>query len=108
MLLTRLQLAIIGIIAALFLVAAVVQTVRLDGFLWLDGVTDKLADCTRDRDNLIDKLDTLAEQSRKRIEETGRQVDRVVKQGNPQAERVEKAPLPGGCKSPPEVLGADL
>jgi hypothetical protein len=48
MLLTRLHLAIIGALAAILLVVSVVQTVRLHGFLWVDGALDELADTRRD------------------------------------------------------------
>lgn len=52
MLLTRLQLAVIGAVAAILLVIAVVQTVRLDGFLWIDGSLDREERLQRDNNEL--------------------------------------------------------
>lgn len=37
---------IFGALAAIFAIIAVVQTVKLDGFLWFDGVRDKLETAT--------------------------------------------------------------
>jgi uncharacterized protein with von Willebrand factor type A (vWA) domain len=71
MLLTRLQLAAIGALAAILLVIAVVQSVRLDGFLWIDGVLDREENLTRDNNELraaVKEAERLNDQ----------QVDRIV------------------------------
>jgi hypothetical protein len=71
MLLTRLQLAAIGALAAILLVIAVVQSVRLDGFLWIDGALDREENLTRDNNEL-----RAAAKEAERLND--QQVDRIV------------------------------
>jgi hypothetical protein len=47
--LSDLRAMILAGIAALCLLVAVVQTVRLHGFLWIDGALDRLAECEKGR-----------------------------------------------------------
>jgi hypothetical protein len=49
MLLSRLQLALAGVIIALLLIATVHESVALRGFLWIDGALDRLAECEKGR-----------------------------------------------------------
>jgi biopolymer transport protein ExbB/TolQ len=43
-------------------------------------------------------------ETEKRVE----QADKGNREADRQAERIEKAPLPGNCATPPEILGADI
>jgi uncharacterized protein YoxC len=111
MLLTRLHLAIIGALAAILLVVSVVQTVRLHGFLWVDGALDELADTRRD---LTEARQAIREAHEESLRLQG-EVDRKLEQGrvnrdiaDREAERIERAELPGGCKTPKAVLEADV
>lgn len=111
MLLTRLQLAIAGVIIALLLVVSVVQTVRLHGFLWVDGALDELADTRRDLNEARQAIREAHEESLRLQGE----VDRKLEQGrvnrdiaDREAERIERAELPGDCRTPKAVLEADI
>jgi hypothetical protein len=111
MLLTRLHLAIIGALAAILLVVSVVQTVRLHGFLWVDGALDNLEEARRDLNEARQAIREAHEESLRLQGE----VDRKLEQGrvnrdiaDREAERIERAELPGGCKTPKAVLEADI
>lgn len=101
-----------GLIIALLALALCWQTVRIEGFkvgpLGFDGLEAKAARAKEYKR----QLDDLAEQSKRKIEETGKTVDRVIYRDLPDADRrarrVETAPLEGNCKSPKAVLEADL
>ena len=60
---------------------------------------------------LTQKLDELAAKSKERQAETGKVITRYIK-AQPEIERrvqiIEKAPLPGQCATPKEVLQADI
>jgi hypothetical protein len=49
---SRISSMIFAGIATLLLVVCVYQQVQINGFLWIDGLRDKLADCERDRNEL--------------------------------------------------------
>jgi primosomal protein N' len=57
------------------------------------------------------KLDDLAAKSKERQRETGKIITRY-RDAQPIIEErvrvVEKAPLPGGCKTPPIIMGLDI
>jgi hypothetical protein len=74
------------------------------GPIGFDGLTEKLEDC---RANLDKATRPKNEQKR----ETERNIDKARdrnEQAEPKARRIETAPLPGGCRTPPEIMGADL
>jgi hypothetical protein len=112
MLLTRLQLAIIGGLAAILLVIAAVQTVRLHGFLWIDGALDKLADCNRDKNELRAELQRISSAKDEQSRETGRNIDKArdnEAEAGRVAERIRNAPIePGACKTPVEIMRAEI
>lgn len=62
----------------------------------------------KQRDEYRSTLDQLAKESADRQKQTEKVIADLVKRGNREAERVENAPLPGLCKTPSEVLQADL
>jgi hypothetical protein len=97
----------LGILAAIFLIIAIIQTIQIHGFLWVDGLNDKLADCARDRNELraIAKAkDEQRAETSKRIE----QADKGNREADKVAREIEEAPLPGDCRTPDEVMRADV
>jgi hypothetical protein len=111
MLLTRLHLAIIGALAAILLVVSVVQTVRLHGFLWVDGALDNLEEARRDLNEARQAIREAHEESLRLQGE----VDRKLEQGrvnrdiaDREAGRIERAPLPGNCRTPDSILNLDI
>ena len=92
----------------LLVMALMIQTARIEGFrVWPVSTTGYKADLRKVRDELRRISSKKNEQkviTRDRIvvvEGKERQADKV-------AERVENAPLPGQCRTSPEILGADL
>jgi hypothetical protein len=65
-------------IAALCLVIAVVQSVKLDGFLWIDGVRDKLEDCTRDNNELRAGVTAAKELNRQQVERITKEQEEIT------------------------------
>lgn len=98
-----------SLIAALFLASLlVVQTVRIEGFkLWpisINGLKAELRDARAELRRISSKKNEQQVITRDRIvvvEGKEREADKV-------AEQVENAPLPGQCRTPETVLGADL
>lgn len=98
---------VLGLAAAIFLVISVVQSVKLDGFLWIKGANDKLADCARDRNELRAITTKKAEQKSK----TGRNIKKaetIRDKADGEARKIEQAPPAKDCATPPEIMGADL
>lgn len=62
---------LLGALSAILLAICVYQYVQLNGFLWIDGVKDDLADCERDRNEL-----RAAAKEAERLNKE--QVDRIV------------------------------
>jgi hypothetical protein len=111
MLLTRLQLAIAGVIIALLLVATVHESIALRGFLFFDGALDNLEEARRDLNEARQAIREAHEESLRLQGE----VDRKLEQGrvnrdiaDREAERIERAELPGDCRTPKAVLEADI
>ncbi len=105
----------LGLLCAILLVIAVVQTVRIDGFgIWplkINGMKakyetaiDKLAEARAE----LHRISTAKnEQQAETAKNTAKAKDRIVIVER-DAKRVEAAPLPGQCRSPKEILEADL
>lgn len=99
-------------LVAALLAALVVQTVRIEGFkVWplsFDGLKKEAKDA---KDALRKLKDEGKRASDEQKDTTARNVivyrDRIVN-GGKVAERIEQAPLPGGCRTPREIIGADL
>lgn len=69
--------SVLGLAALVFAVIAVVQSVQLNGFLWIDGARDKLEDCERDRNELragVEQAKRLNEQQVQRIEKEQQEI----------------------------------
>jgi hypothetical protein len=98
---------VLGLAAVIFAVIAIVQSVEINGFLWIDGLKDKIEDCERDRNELRDISSKRNEQA-KRTEGNIEQAERGNKEADDRARKIEEAPLPGNCKTPPEIIGADI
>jgi hypothetical protein len=99
MLLTRVQLAILGAFAAILLVITVVQTVRLNGFLWFDGALDKLEDCARDR-NELRAISTKKNEQREKTGQNIGQAEKGEREAKPIADKIREAPIPPNCATP--------
>lgn len=111
MLLTRLQLAAIGALAAILLVITGVQTIRLHGFLWIDGALDRVEKLQRDNNELRAELKSISSAKNEQKRETGENIKKagtLRDKADADAKKIEQAPLPGNCETPPEVMGADL
>ncbi|CDO36069.1 hypothetical protein [Novosphingobium sp. KN65.2] len=81
---------IYGAIALMLLTALAIQTIRIDGFLWIDGLTDKLAD----RDKTIAEMIAVqevakAEQERVNDENEQRQAELARRADNAELEAGE-------------------
>jgi hypothetical protein len=94
------QLACIGL--ALF---AGVQTLRL-------GAEQRHAHKVEAQlSKAVEKLNAISSKRDQQKRETGERIATIKKQirhADDQAKVIEQAPLPGNCKTPPEVMGADL
>jgi hypothetical protein len=111
MLFSRLQLAIVGILAALLLVVAIAQSVRLHGFLWIDGALDNLADCNRDKNELRAELQRISSAKDEQSRETDRNISKArdnEAEAGRVAERIRNAPLSGKCETPVEIMRAEI
>jgi hypothetical protein len=98
---------VLGLAAVIFAVIAIVQSVEINGFLWIDGLKDKVEDCERDRNELRDISSKKREQA-KRTEGNIKEAERGNKEADDRARKIEEAPLPGNCKTPPEIIEADI
>ena len=88
-----------GLLAAIFLIVAIVQTIRIDGFLWIDGANDKLEDCARDRN----ELRAIAKAKNEQAETTRGNIERAEKnerEGRKIADDIRAAPIPPDCQTP--------
>jgi low affinity Fe/Cu permease len=77
----NLMACVLGLAAAIFLVIAVVQSIQLNGFLWIDGTRDKLENCTRDNNELragVNEAKRLNEQQIQRIEREQQEISDEV------------------------------
>jgi hypothetical protein len=111
MLLSRLQLALAGVIIALLLIATVHESVALRGFLWFDGALDKVEELRRDNNELRGVIAEADRRSREREAE----VERIIRQGkvnqgkaDDKAREIERAPLLGNCRTPREIMELDI
>jgi hypothetical protein len=75
---------IFGGLAAIFAIIAVVQTVKLNGFLWFDGVQDKLETATTNlnecRQGRLDDREAYAQAQRDARAKNDSDVQRIVEQ----------------------------
>lgn len=99
---------ILGLAAAIFLVISVVQSIEMNGFLWWDGLRDKLEDCARDRN----ELRAITTKKNEQKVETGENIKKAGsnrEKAEGVAKKIEQAPIaPGECKTPKIILEADL
>lgn len=90
---------IFGAASAILLCICVYQNVRINGFLWIDGLEDEIADCARDRNELRaiakEKNEQKAE-TEKRVE----QADKSDRQAREIADKIRSAPIPQNCETP--------
>jgi hypothetical protein len=111
MLLTRLQLAIAGVIIALLLVATVHESVALRGFLWIDGARDKVAELQFENNEMREAIREAHEatlQAQREVDATLRLIAEMRGKADDKAKRIENAPLPGNCRTPREILELDI
>lgn len=105
--LSDLRAMILAGVAALLAIVCVALLVETNGFLWIDGLKDQIEDCARDRNELRDIAKKRNEQREKTGQNIG-QAERRNRDADKIAERIEAAPLPGQCVTPPEILEADI
>lgn len=98
---------VLGLAAAIFLVIAVVQSVEINGFLWVDGLKDRLEDCQRDR-NELRAISSKKNEQAKRTEGNIEQAERGNKEADDRARKIEAAPTAPDCKTPEQIMRADL
>ena len=98
---------VLGLAAAVFLIISVVQSVEINGFLWIDGLKDKLEDCARDRNELRAITAEKNEQG-KRTESNIEKAEKGQKGAETKARRIETAPTAPDCKTPEIIMGADI
>jgi hypothetical protein len=70
--------AVLGLAAAIFLIISVVQSVQLNGFLWIDGVRDKLEDCETNLNEARAERDSLIAAAKEAERLNKEQVSRIV------------------------------
>jgi hypothetical protein len=56
----------------------------------------------------LKRISTAKNEQVERTKETIRYVERIRKEADGVAEKIEQAPLPGNCKTPDAIMGADL
>lgn len=103
MLLTRLQLAAIGAIAAALLVITLVQTIRLHGFLWIPGALDRVEKLQRDNNELRFELNRISSRKNEQKRETANRIKEAEKSerdAKPIADKIREAPIPPDCATP--------
>lgn len=103
---------IFGGLSAILLAICVFQSVKISGFLWIDGLEDKVANLTRDNNELRAELKRISSVKNEQKVITVERI-KVAERGNRQADeiakKIEQAPVePGACKTPDVILGADL
>lgn len=91
---------VLGLAAAIFLVISVVQSIQINGFMWFDGLKDKLEDCARDRN----ELRAISDEKNKQREATKGNVEKAEKNervAKPIADKIRSAPIViGKCETP--------
>jgi hypothetical protein len=101
----------LGLLAAILLVVSVVQTVRLSGFLWIDGALDKIETLTRDNNELRAELKAISDAKDKQRAETSKRIGQSEKQrqiSDKVARGIEEAPVAPDCRTPDVILKADI
>jgi hypothetical protein len=98
-------------IAALCLLVAGVQTVRLNGLLWFDGALDKVEELRFENNEMREAIREAHEATLK----AQRLIDDLIRQGkvnqgkaDDKAREIEMAPLPGNCRTPDEIMRAEI
>jgi predicted PurR-regulated permease PerM len=105
----------LGILAVLFAIGFVVQTVRIEGFgIWplkIPGLQDKYDTAVRKLVEARSELERISSRKNDQAERTGENIKKaetIRGEAEGRARKIEAAPLPGNCSTPPEILGADL
>lgn len=94
---------IFGLLAALFAIIAVVQSVKLDGLFWIKGANDRLEDCARDR-NELRAIATAKNEQGKATSGNVKEAEKNEREAKPIADKIRAAPIPSNCATP----GLDL
>jgi hypothetical protein len=100
-----------GGLSAILLVVCAVMYVDAYGILWIKGLDDKLENCTRDLNEVRDELRKISSKKNEQqiiTVEKIKQVETIRREADRVAEKIEHAPLPGNCKTPDAIMGADL
>lgn len=102
---------VFGGVSAILLALCAVLYIEANGFFWIDGLKDKLEKCERDRNELRAELKRISSKKNEQqviTVEKIKQVETIRREADKVAEKIEQAPLPGNCKTPDAVMGADL
>jgi len=94
---------VLGALSAILLAVCLYQNVQIHGFLWIDGLNDKLENCARDRNELraiTSKKNEQKAETEKRVE----QADKGNKKADERAKQIETAPLAPDCKTPDIIM----
>lgn len=70
---------ILGVLAAIFLIIAIIQTIRLDGFLWVAGTNDKLERLTIDNNELRSAAKEAERLNQEQVSRIKSEQDRISK-----------------------------
>lgn len=105
----------LGILAAIMLVIAVVQTVRIEGFgIWplkIAGLKAKYGTAVGELKEARAEMERISAAKNEQGRTTGRTIGEAEKgqrDADGRAERIEAAPTAPGCSTPPEIMGAAL
>lgn len=96
---------------ALLLSALVVQTVRLDGFLWIDGALDKLATAEFNLREVRAEIKAISDKRNEQGETTKGNLDKaetIRDKADDKAREIEDAPTAPNCETPQIIMESDI
>lgn len=100
---------------AVTLAVSVVQTVRIEGFgIWplkIHGLEDKYQAAINKLVAARAELKRISSAKNEQREETGKRIeeaDNGIREADRRAREIEDAPTQPDCRTPPEIMGADL
>jgi hypothetical protein len=103
LLLLRSHWKLVGI--GLLCLALAVQTIRLGA---ANNRADRIQIHLNEARAELKRISTAKNEQVDRTGENIEQAERGNREADKQAERIEKAPLPGNCATPKEILGSDI
>jgi hypothetical protein len=89
----------------LLCLALAVQTIRLGA---ANNRADRIQIHLNEARAELKRISNAKNEQAKRTEGNIEQAERGNKEADDRARKIEEAPLPGNCKTPPEIIGADI